>query len=171
MALSHGIPVSQGALLLGYLSISAIFGKLLCGRLADLPRVRRLYIFVISATVLSVSSMCVTAARSYHGLLAYALVAGFFDGCFVVTVPLITQDIVGKELMAKALGIQYGLVAFPLTLGPPVLGETTCFRHIVITWSTLSNNRAMCYVFFFSLFQPDPRPHYSWNFSIHIIKN
>ncbi|PFX20669.1 Monocarboxylate transporter 10 [Stylophora pistillata] len=123
MALSHGIPVSQGALLLGYLSLSAIFGKLLCGRLADLPRVRRLYIFVISATVLSVSSMCVTAARSYHGLLAYALVAGFFDGCFVVTVPLITQDIVGKELMAKAIGIQYGLVAFPLTLGPPVLGE------------------------------------------------
>lgn len=132
MALSHGIPVSRGALLLGYLSISAIFGKLLCGRLADLPRVRRLYIFVISATVLSVSSMCVTAARSYHGLLAYALVAGFFDGCFVVTVPLITQDIVGKELMAKALGIQYGLVAFPLTLGPPVLGETTCFRPIVL---------------------------------------
>lgn len=123
MALTLGIPVSQGALLLGYLSVSAIFGKLLCGRLADLPRVRRLYIFVISATVLSLSSMCVTAAKSYHGLLAYTLVAGFFDGCFVVTVPLITQDIVGKDLMAKAIGSLYGVVAFPLTLGPPVLGK------------------------------------------------
>ncbi|KAL9980522.1 hypothetical protein ACROYT_G009122 [Oculina patagonica] len=123
MAMTLGVPVSQGALLLGYLSISAIFGKLLCGRLADLPRVRCLYIFVISATILSLSSMCVTAAKSYHGLLAYTLVAGFFDGCFVVTVPLITQDIVGKDLMAKALGSLYGVVAFPLTLGPPVLGE------------------------------------------------
>ena len=122
MALTLGIPVSQGALLLGYLSISAIFGKLLCGRLADLPRVRRLYIFVTAATILSVSSMCVTAAKTYHGLLAYTIVAGFFDGCFVVTVPLITQDIVGKELMAKAIGSMYGVVAFPLTLGPPLLG-------------------------------------------------
>lgn len=132
MALTLGIPVSQGALLLGYLSISAIFGKLLSGRLADLPRVRRLYIFVISATVLSVSSMCVTAAKSYHGLLAYTLVAGFFDGCFVVTVPLITQDIAGKELMAKAIGIQYGLVAFPLTLGPPVLGKAKKCKPCVL---------------------------------------
>ncbi|XP_068678261.1 uncharacterized protein [Montipora foliosa] len=123
MALTLDIPVSQGALLLGYFSISAIFGKLTSGRLADLPQVRRLYICVTSAIILSLSSMCVTAAKSYHGLLAYTIVAGFFDGCFVVTVPLITQDIVGKELMAKALGNLYGVVAFPLTLGPPVLGE------------------------------------------------
>ena len=125
MALTLGIPMSQGALLLGYLSISAIFGKLLSGRLSDLPRVRRLYIFVVSATILSVSSMCVTSAKTYHGLLAYTIVAGFFDGCFVVTVPLITQDIVGKDLMAKAVGNLYGVVAFPLTLGPPVLGEVS----------------------------------------------
>ena len=129
MALTLGIPVSQGALLLGYFSISAIFGKLLSGRLADLPQVRRLYIFVTSAAILSASSMCVTAAKTYHGLLAYTIVAGFFDGCFVVTVPLITQDIVGKELMAKAIGSLYGVVAFPLTLGPPVLGKTLTLLH------------------------------------------
>ncbi|EDO32800.1 predicted protein, partial [Nematostella vectensis] len=29
------VPLSEGALLLGYISISAIFGKLLCGRVAD----------------------------------------------------------------------------------------------------------------------------------------
>lgn len=132
MAITLGIPVSQGALLLGYLSISAIFGKLLCGRLADLPRVRRLHIFILSALVLSLSSMCVTAAKNYHGLLAYTLVAGFFDGCFVVTVPLITQDIVGKELMAKAIGNLYGVVAFPLTLGPPVLGKAYSYFYFFV---------------------------------------
>lgn len=132
MAITLGIPVSQGALLLGYFSVSAIFGKLLSGRLADLPRVRRLYIFIFSAVILSVSSMCVTAAKSYHGLLAYTLVAGFFDGCFVVTVPLITQDIVGKELMAKAIGTLYGVVAFPLTLGPPLLGKAYFFRQFLL---------------------------------------
>ena len=123
MAVSLDVPVSKGSLLVGYLSISAIFGKLLSGRLADLPRVRRLHIFVTSALVLSVSSMCVTAAKSYNGLFAYALVAGFFDGCFVVTVPLITQDIVGREQLANAMGSLYGVLAFPLTLGPPVLGK------------------------------------------------
>lgn len=123
MALTLGIPVSQGALLVGYFSIAAIFGKLASGRLADIPRVRRIYIYVTSAIILSVSFMCVTAAKTYHGFLAYAITAGFFDGCFVVTVPLITQDIVGKELMAKALGNLYGVLAFPLTLGPPVLGK------------------------------------------------
>lgn len=132
MALTLGIPMSQGSLLLGYLSISAIFGKLLCGRLADLPRVRRLYLTVIAATVLSLSFMCVTAVKTYHGLLGFAIVAGFFDGCFVLTVPLITQDIVGKELMTKAFGTMYGALAFPLTLGPPVLGtkkiNLKCFQ-------------------------------------------
>ena len=82
--------------------------------------------------------MCVTAAKSYHGLLAYTLVAGFFDGCFVVTVPLITQDIVGKELMAKAIGNLYGVVAFPLTLGPPVLGKAYFFRHGNLSWTIIS---------------------------------
>ena len=104
MALTLGIPMSRGALLLGYLSISAIFGKLLSGRLSDLPRVRRLYIFVVSATILSFSSMCVTSAKTYHGLLAYTIVAGFFDGCFVVTVPLITQDIVVKLIAERNQG-------------------------------------------------------------------
>lgn len=78
--------------------------------------------------------MCVTAAKSYHGLLAYTLVAGFFDGCFVVTVPLITQDIVGKDLMPKAIGTLYGVVAFPLTLGPPLLGKAYFFRQF-FTWT------------------------------------
>ena len=76
--------------------------------------------------------MCVTAAKSYHGLLAYTLVAGFFDGCFVVTVPLITQDIVGKDLMPKAIGTLYGVVAFPLTLGPPLLGKAYFFTQFLL---------------------------------------
>ena len=117
-----GVPDSEGALLVGYLSVTAIFGKLLCGRLADSPKIKRFYLLVGSSLALAVSNIGVTAATDYEGLLIFVLIFGFFDGCFVLVVPLITQDIVGVPLVANALGSQYGLNALAMTLGPPVSG-------------------------------------------------
>lgn len=117
-----GVSTSDGAVLVGYLSITATVGKLLCGCLADFPKMKRLYLLATSAFALAVSTMGVTAAKNYDGLLTFVLIFGFFDGCFVVVVPQITQDIVGMPLTANALGAQYGISAVTMMLGPPVTG-------------------------------------------------
>ncbi|EDO32799.1 predicted protein, partial [Nematostella vectensis] len=109
-------------LLLGYISISAIFGKLLCGRVADIKASLRLYFFAVSTLGMAVGNIGVTAATGYGGLVAYAVLFGFFDGCFCVLVPLLISDIVGRDLMCAAFGSFYGFVAIPTTLGPPISG-------------------------------------------------
>ena len=117
-----GIPASDGAVLVGYLSVTATVGKLICGRLADLPRMRRLFLLAGASLALAASTMGLTAAENFDGMLTFVLIFGFFDGCFVVVAPQITQDVVGRPLTANALGAQYGLGALTMTLGPPVTG-------------------------------------------------
>lgn len=48
--------------------------------------------------------------------------SGLFDGCLSVMVGLVTHDIVGRKMMAKAVGTMYGIVAIPMTVGPPMAG-------------------------------------------------
>jgi MCP family monocarboxylic acid transporter-like MFS transporter 10 len=118
-----GVPSSQGALLVGYMSISQIFSKLLCGRLADMKRIKRLYILEISIFGFIICNMAVTAAKSFNALLVYVVIFGFFDGLFVVVIPILICDIVGRDLMATAIGGFYGAVAIPMMLGPHISGK------------------------------------------------
>lgn len=105
------------------MSISQIFAKLLCGRLADMRRVKRLQILVVAILCFAICNFAVTAAKDFGGLLTYALFFGFSDGLFVVVLPLLIRDLVGRELMANAIGNFYGIMSIPLTLGPPISGK------------------------------------------------
>ena len=40
---------------------------------------------------------------------------------------LVTHDIVGRQMMAKAVGTLYGIVAIPMTVGPPMAGRYQVF--------------------------------------------
>ena len=105
------------------MSISQIFAKLCCGRLADMKTVKRLYILVMSILGFAVCNMAVTAAKDFDALLAYVVFFGFFDGLFVVVLPILICDIVGRDLMATAIGGFYGVAATPMMLGPPISGK------------------------------------------------
>ena len=53
----------------------------------------------------------------------YFPVFGFFEGCYVCQVAVITGDIVGIDRMEVAVGILFGIKSVPLTLGPPIAGS------------------------------------------------
>ncbi|XP_048585536.1 monocarboxylate transporter 10-like [Nematostella vectensis] len=118
----RGIPPSQGSLMVGLMCISGTVGKIVFGRLADVRWVNRLYLLQASLVVIAIGAFVFPFLRSYPGLLTYALLHGFIDSGSGVMFGLITRDIVGKEMMAAALGSMYGVVAIPLTAGPPVAG-------------------------------------------------
>jgi len=117
-----GVSFEDSSLLIGYMSISQTFGKICFGRLADFPQINRLYMYQVSLLVASVANTLAPLASNLTSLTIYALVYGFFDGCFVVLIAVLTGDIVGREKMNSAFGSLYGVVAVPLTLGPPIAG-------------------------------------------------
>lgn len=117
-----GIPSTQGALLVGYFALAQTFGKILFGKLGDSSRVSRLTLTQIALLVMAVAACLCPLARSHSALLTYSVVSGFFDGCLSVMVGLVTHDIVGRQMMARAVGTLYGIVAIPMTVGPPMAG-------------------------------------------------
>jgi len=113
--------------------MSQIVAKLICGRLADAKKIKRLLILVVAILGFGICNFAVTAAEGFGGLLAYALCFGFCDGLFVVMIPLLIRDLVGRELMANAIGNFYGIISIPLTLGPPISGKS--IKSLKYNWS------------------------------------
>lgn len=67
------------------------------------------------------TALC-TLGSNYAGLLAYVLVYGTFDGCFVSQLPVIISDTIGHSRLTEGLGILYGAMAVPMSFGPPIAG-------------------------------------------------
>ena len=122
MAVEYGIPRDQAALLAGIMSVFSTFGRLLFGHVADSPRINRLYMYQIAFLGIGVANTLCTVLKSFYGLIAYCALFGFFEGCYVCQVPILTGDIVGPDKMGSGVGILFGIKSIPLTLGPPIAG-------------------------------------------------
>ena len=113
-------------MLVGYCAIAQTAGKAIFGKLADFRALNRLHLTQMSLLVIAVATALLPLAQSYSALVTFCFVAGFFDGGFVTLIGLVVHEIVGRQLMAEALGTMYGVVALPMTIGPPVAGKCSC---------------------------------------------
>jgi len=118
-----GVPKSKGAWLIGFLSITSTVGRVVFGKLSDLKFVNRLYMYQFSILSIGIITVLCPLARNYAGLVSYSLMFGFFDGCFVGQVAVITADVVGHEKLSQAVGNMFGTLAIPMSLGPPLAGD------------------------------------------------
>lgn len=117
-----GIPPSSGAWLIGILSIMSTVGRVIFGKICELQCVNKLYVYQMSVFIIGVSTVICPITEGYAGLVTYSVVFGFFDGCFVGQVAVITGSIAGKSRLSQAVGNMFGVVAIPMILGPPVAG-------------------------------------------------
>ena len=108
------------------MAMSQTVGKIVFGRVADHPRVNRIYLYQLCLLVCSVLTTLLPTLTTYKSLLAYCIVFGFHEGCFVVLIAVLTGDIAGKKKMAAAFGVMYFFTGIPMMLGPPVAGKI-CF--------------------------------------------
>lgn len=83
--------------------------------------------FQVSILIISLSTALLSLAKNYTALVLYAVTFGFFDGCFVGQVAVVTSYIIGTKHLAVALGYLFGSIALPMTLGPPVAGKQAIF--------------------------------------------
>ena len=109
-------------MLIAYLATSQTLGKIVFGRFADHPRVNRIYLYQTCLLICSVCTTLLPLFTSYTSLVAYCLVFGFHDGCFVVLIAVLTGDIAGRANMASAYGLMYFITGVPAMLGAPVAG-------------------------------------------------
>lgn len=104
-------------------------GRVIFGKLCELRCVNKIYMYQFSLLAIGLSTVICPITESYAGLVAYSVVFGFFDGCFVGQVAVITGDIAGKERLSQAIGNMFGVVAIPMSLGPPVAGRDNNSRE------------------------------------------
>ena len=123
MALEYDIEMEKASLLIGFMSVASTIGRLFFGKIADTKCINRLFMFQICLLGMGVANTICPLLKSFSGLLIYCTIFGFFEGCYVCQVPVITGDIVGIDRMAVAIGILFGIKSIPLTLGPPLAGK------------------------------------------------
>ena len=101
----------------GSLPIRPFFGKFL-----DLPGVCAFTTLQLTLLSISISTTLVPIATSYEWLATFAFLYGLLEGCFIISIPLIVQDLVGVSKLAPALGCLYCLLSIPKTAGPSIAG-------------------------------------------------
>lgn len=158
-----GIPTSKGAWLVGFLSIMSTVGRVIFGKICELRWVNKVYVYQFSVFIIGISTMICPITEGYAGLLTYSLVFGFFDGCFVGQVAVITGEIAGKNRLSQAVGNMFGVLAIPMSFGPPVAGwlyEATGSYHQAFFVCGSVGIMASLFVFVVSRLHRNQRQYY-----------
>ncbi|XP_036445319.1 monocarboxylate transporter 8 [Colossoma macropomum] len=109
--------------LLVCLGASSGVGRLLFGKVGDLiPGVAKIYMQVASFMVLGLMSMMIPLCRVFEGLVVVCVFMGLCDGCFITIMAPIAFELVGPMQASQAIGYLLGLMAVPMTAGPPIAG-------------------------------------------------
>lgn len=78
---------------------------------------------------LGLMSMMIPQCRVFEGLIAVCVFMGLCDGCFITIMAPIAFELVGPMRASQAIGYLLGLMAVPMTAGPPIAGEYWQFIH------------------------------------------
>ncbi|KAG7335255.1 hypothetical protein KOW79_001851 [Hemibagrus wyckioides] len=109
--------------LLVCIGASSGVGRLLFGKVGDLiPGVKKIYLQVASFMTLGLMSMMIPQCRVLEGLMVVCVFMGLCDGCFITIMAPIAFELVGPMQASQAIGYLLGLMAVPMTAGPPIAG-------------------------------------------------
>uniref|UniRef100_T1IVH9 Uncharacterized protein n=1 Tax=Strigamia maritima TaxID=126957 RepID=T1IVH9_STRMM len=117
-------PTKSGEMLVSCIGITSGIGRIVFGRLADFPRVNRVFLQQarLSFFCIGVLTIILPHVHYYEALIVVCLGLGLFDGCFISLLGPIAIDLTGRQGASQAIGFLLGLCSIPLTLGPPIAG-------------------------------------------------
>lgn len=132
LVVDTGISPSDGAMLIGYMSISSTLSRIVFGRFSDHPRVNRLYMTQFAIVGFGAMTFLCPLVKTYRAFVAVMVMLGLFDGMYVVLIAVVVTDIVGVHKLNQALGNLYGVISFAVTAGPPFAGRDTGNPFLVL---------------------------------------
>lgn len=74
--------------------------------------------------VIGLMSTMIPLCGVFGALIAVCLLMGLFDGCFICIMAPIAFELVGANDVSQAIGFLLGLMSVPMTVGPPIAGQT-----------------------------------------------
>ncbi|XP_014252184.1 monocarboxylate transporter 10 isoform X2 [Cimex lectularius] len=119
---NEGFEGEDGKLLVLCIGCTSGIGRLVFGKIADIPNIDRIFLQQVSFVVIGTLTMLMTVTDNFYVLLLIALGMGLFDGCFISLLGPIAFDICGQSGAGQAIGFLLGFCSIPLTVGPPLAG-------------------------------------------------
>ncbi|XP_029020782.1 monocarboxylate transporter 8 [Betta splendens] len=109
--------------LLVCIGASSGVGRLAFGKIGDLiPGLQKIYMQVVSFMTLGLMSIMIPQCSAFEGLVVVCVFLGLCDGCFLTMMAPIAFELVGPMQASQAIGYLLGLMALPMTAGPPIAG-------------------------------------------------
>lgn len=76
-----------------------------------------------SFMVLGLMCILIPQCWVFEGLVAVCVFLGLCDGCFLTLMAPVAFELVGPMRASQAIGYLLGLMAVPMTAGPPIAGK------------------------------------------------
>ena len=113
---------SRAAFLVSFTAFGSMPSRPIFGRLMDHQRVNR--ITALQLTLLAIGALValVPISSSYEWLATFAFLFGFLEGCFMSSMPLVVQSLVGSKKLAAGLGTLFCFLGIPTVAGPSIAG-------------------------------------------------
>ncbi|XP_032993054.1 monocarboxylate transporter 8 [Lacerta agilis] len=98
-------------------------GRLASGPISDLIHgPKKIYLQVASFILLGIMCMMIPQCQEFWGVIIVCLFLGLCDGLFITIMAPIAFELVGPLQASQAIGYLLGLMAIPMTAGPPIAG-------------------------------------------------
>lgn len=117
------LPPTEAASIVSVIGIANMAGRIIFGRLADIPSIPKLSVFRanILASGAAVAALSMAGTQRWY-LYTFALIFGLNSGSIVSLAPPILAEMMGLDLLPHALGGMYSVQAPSVLLGPPIAG-------------------------------------------------
>lgn len=112
----------DGSLLLSYIAIGSGAGKIIFGKISDLPWVDTLSLYNCCMVLSGLSPLLAIYAKAYYMLVVYVVVLGLFDGCIIGLMSIVTFECTDRNKMSEAWGGVLMIQSFSMLIGAPAAG-------------------------------------------------
>lgn len=98
---------------------------------------------------LGLMSIMIPQCHVFEGLVVVCVFLGLCDGCFLTIMAPIAFELVGPMQASQAIGYLLGLMALPMTAGPPIAGEKHApffcpvFHHTALIYTLYSRGNTV----------------------------
>lgn len=126
----------DGSLLLSYIGIGSGVGKLIFGKISDLPWVDTLRLYNFCMVLSGLSPLLAIFAKGYLMIVVYVVVLGLLDGCIIGLMSIVTFECTDRDKMSEAWGGVLMIQSFSMLLGAPAAGEKILLQKNDLKWPT-----------------------------------
>ncbi|GFS17756.1 monocarboxylate transporter [Elysia marginata] len=120
---NEGEDRDSSALLMSFIGLSDLIGRLLTGWLMDFRFIDRRYPLIAYAFMSGTLSMLMPVFKSFGGLAVYAIFYGFCAGSYITLLPVVLSDLLGSEKLASSFGMVSVAYSIPLIPSPLICGQ------------------------------------------------